>query len=93
MIRSTSKASHRENDSNGFNSTKRAQIFNYIVEHPGCSRADIERGIMGMKINCVCGRVNELLEAEFIREDGCKHDPFTGKSVNRLYAVEYANAG
>ncbi len=89
MIRSTSKASHIENEYTGFNSTKRAQVFSFITEHPGCSRADIERGISGMKINCVCGRVNELLGSGFIREDGCKHDPFTGKSVNCLYVVQH----
>lgn len=89
MIRSTSLAAHIENEHTGFNSTKRAQVFSYIVDHPGCSRADIERGLMGMKINCVCGRVNELLNSGFIREDGCKHDPISGKSVNRLYVVNH----
>ena len=92
MIRSTSKAAHRDNESTGFNSTKRAQVFNFILENPGCSRGDIERG-KGMKINCVAGRVNELLGSGLIREDGCKHDSVSGRSVNRLYTVEFANAG
>lgn len=86
-IRCTSKASFIENEKTGFNSSKRAQIFSYILDHPGCSRADIERGIPGMKINCVCGRVNELLNDGLIHEEGCKHDLVTGKSVNRLYVV------
>lgn len=85
MIRSTTLAAHIENEHTGFNSTKRAQVFSYIVEHPGCSRSDIERGIPGMKINCVCGRVNELINSGLISEDGCKRDPLSGKNVNRLF--------
>lgn len=83
MVRCTSKAAFIDNEKTGFNSTKRAQIFNYILEHPGCSRGDIERGLE-MKINCVTGRVNELLESGLIREEGCKHDSVSGRSVNCL---------
>jgi predicted transcriptional regulator len=90
-VRATSKASHIENRETGFNSTKAAQIFSFILQNPGCSRGDIERGIVGMKINCVAGRVNELLKSKLIQENGCKHDLVSGKSVNRLYAVETAN--
>lgn len=84
-VRNTSKAAYLANQESGFNSTKRAKIFNYIFENPGCSRADIERGLLGIKINCVCGRVNELLTSGAVIELGCKHDVETGRSVNCLY--------
>lgn len=86
--RNTSKAAHRDNEQSGFNSTKRAKVFSFIYENPGCSRADIERGIDDMRINCVCGRVNELLAAGAVYEDGCKHDPLSGRSVNRLFVAK-----
>jgi hypothetical protein len=88
-VRCTSKASFIDNESSGFNSTKRAKIFSFIVQNPGCSRSDIERGLDEIKINCVCGRVNELLTGGMIYENGCKHDEFTGKSVNKLFAVQF----
>jgi hypothetical protein len=68
-------------------STKRAKIFSFIFENGGCSRGDIERGIVGMKINCVCGRVNELIACGAVYEKGCKHDELSGRSVNRLYVT------
>lgn len=83
--RNTSIAAHRDNNESGLNQTKRTKIFEFIYSNPGCSRSDIERGLSDMRINCVCGRVNELLEAEHIHENGCKHDSLTGRSVNRLY--------
>lgn len=84
-VRNTSIAAHRENQESGFNSSKRTLVFEFIFSNPGCSRSDIERGV-DMKINCVTGRVNELLAIGHIHENGCKHDPITGRSVNRLYA-------
>jgi hypothetical protein len=83
--RNTSKAAFLANEESGINQTKRTKVFEFIYNNPGCSRADIERGLVGMRINCVCGRVNELLVAGSIHEDGCKHDSLTGRSVNRLY--------
>jgi predicted transcriptional regulator len=87
-IRCTSKAAFIENEHSGANSTKRAQIFSFILTHPGCSRGDIERKV-GIKINCVSGRVSELLQSKLIYEEGCKHDEHTGKSVNKLFAVQF----
>lgn len=83
-VRNTSKAAYVCNEANGFNSAKRFQIFIYIKKHGGCSRADISRGL-NMPINIVTGRVNDLLEGDFIHEDGCKHDIFSNRSVNCLY--------
>ena len=84
-VRATSKAAFLENELSGANYNKRQKIFEFILCNPGCTRQEIERGIPGMKINCVCGRVNELLKADEIHESGCKHDELSGRSVNRLY--------
>jgi predicted transcriptional regulator len=91
-VKSTSKAAHLDNNESGLNQTKRTKIFEFVYSNPGCSRSDIERGLIDMKINCVCGRVNELLMAGSIHENGCKHDSVTGRSVNRLYAGRKAAA-
>lgn len=84
-VKSTSKAAHRDNREKGESSRKREQVLNYVVDHPGCSRNDIARNVEGMTISCACGRVNELIAAGTLTENGCKHDAFTGRSVNRLY--------
>lgn len=90
-VRTTSKASHFDNEEKGFNSSKRAKIFSYIMDNPMCSRADLARSIPGMTINCATGRVRELVKANLIEECGCKHDPHTGKSVNCLRVTEIKN--
>lgn len=65
-------------------------MFRFVVEHPGCSRNDIERS--GFRQSSVAGRVNELVNKfGVVREDGCKKDPVTGESVNRLYPVFIVN--
>jgi predicted transcriptional regulator len=91
-VKSTSKAAHRENRESGESSRKREQVLNYVAAHPGCSRNDIARNVSGMTINCACGRVNELIAAGTLTENGCKHDSITGRSVNRLYVSMEAAA-
>lgn len=85
MIRNTSKAANLANLESGNYATQRDKILNFIRNNPGCSRADIERGIDEMRINCVTGRVRELLIGQAVFEDGCKHDAITGRSVNCLF--------
>lgn len=91
-VKSTSKAAYRENRESGDSNRKREQVYAYVVNHPGCSRNDIARNVEGMTINCACGRVNELIAAGWLKEDGCKHDSRTGRSVNRLYVNQEAAA-
>ena len=86
MIRATSKAAFIELNESGKAATKRIQVMWCVAANPGCSRLDVSR-LTGIPINCVCGRVNELLAAGTLRENGCKHDPDSGRSVNRLYVA------
>lgn len=85
MTRSTSKAAYIELNDTGKASTKRSQIMAFVELYPGCSRGDIVRSIPGMTVNCCSGRVRELLDSGALIEDGCAHDPITGRSVNRLF--------
>lgn len=62
------------------------QTINYYQD--GVSRATIARA-MGMPINSVCGRVNELLAAEVIYVSGTGKCPVTGRTVEQLKVVEY----
>ena len=83
-VRNTSKAAYLANEESGLHATKRTKIFEYIFQNPGCSRGQISR-LLEVPINCVTGRVNELLAMGHIHENGCKHDALSGRSVNRLY--------
>jgi predicted transcriptional regulator len=91
-VKSTSKAAFFANNESGAAQSKRWQILAFVANNPGCSRNDIARNVSGMTINCACGRVNELIASGFLCEDGCKHDPLTNRSVNRLYVNQEAAA-
>lgn len=54
-------------------------LDNLCVYGPG-SRADLAQRT-GLKINVVCGRVNELIASGAVVENGTKRDPSTGKHV------------
>ncbi|NIB43780.1 MarR family transcriptional regulator [Pseudomaricurvus alkylphenolicus] len=82
-VRATSKAALRSIRESGKQSTKKGQMYLFIVHNPGCSRNDIERH--GFRQSSVAGRVNELISEGFVIEDGCKRDPITRESVNCLY--------
>lgn len=70
--------------------TKQAEkVLQTINYYPGgVSRATISRA-MGMPINSVCGRVNELLAAEVIYVSGTGKCPVTGRTVEQLKVVNY----
>lgn len=82
-VRETSLKAHDAIHADGTATTQRGRILAFIRKHPGSSRADVERGT-GLKINAVCGRVNQLLVEQEIRENGEKIDPITKKPVMKL---------
>lgn len=63
------------------------QAINYYPEM-GVTRAQLSAAL-GMPINSVCGRVNELLKAEVIYVSGTGKCPVTGRTVETLKVVEY----
>jgi hypothetical protein len=82
--RESSLLAYDEIQADGMATTKRAAIASWLSRHPRSSRADIVRGT-GFTINCVCGRVAELLEDhEIFEREIDKVDPVTGKKVNTL---------
>ena len=57
---------------------KRMRVYEVILSHPeGVTRKKIAREITenGWPINCVTGRVTELLNLNLIREDGIEYAP------------------
>lgn len=63
-----------------------ARVLGYICEHAHCTRQEISQGT-GIPINCICGRVKELLDVGVIEERGMKRCNVTGNAVNALRVV------
>lgn len=63
------------------------QAINYYPES-GVTRAQLSAAL-GMPINAVCGRVNELLKAEVIYVSGTGKCQVTGRTVETLKVIEY----
>lgn len=82
----TSKDAYQRHRDSGKALTQAQRVLAFIRENPRCSRADIAAGT-GIRLASVCGRVNELLEAKDVREQGVKTDMDTGMRVNTLEAM------
>lgn len=60
---------------------KRQQdVYTFICSHPGCSDREIVRGL-GLPINCITGRRNELIKMGFVKQQGVKYDAETNRYV------------
>lgn len=89
MVKDTSWQAYQEILRGGVAVKQSEKVLQTINYYPsGVSRATIARA-MGMPINSVCGRVNELLKAEVIYVSGTGKCPVTGKTVEMLKVVEY----
>lgn len=55
-------------------------VYSFITRNPKCSDREISLGT-GLKINCVCGRRNELVRMNYVLEDGVKFDQETKRMV------------
>lgn len=62
------------------------QVLNYFTE--GKTRRQLSEAL-GMPINAICGRVNELLKADVIYVAGVTLCEFTRKRVEVLKVVSY----
>ena len=57
-------------------------IFRLLRNYPeGFTRNEISK-LLNIKINAVCGRVNELIQAEWLIEDGKKLDEYSNMRTN-----------
>jgi len=53
---------------------KRRMVYEVILENHSITRKKIAK-ILGWPINCVTGRVKELLDANLVKEDGIEYTP------------------
>lgn len=53
---------------------KRRMVFEVIIANKRVTRKRIAE-LLGWPINCVTGRVKELLDANLIKEDGVEYSP------------------
>lgn len=84
--RNTSIASFLEVQQTGIAAAQRVRILNFVRVNPGMTRREIYSGLnFAIEMSSICGRVNELIANGFLVEDGCKHNPGTGKSANCPY--------
>jgi len=78
-IRQTSLMAYREIEADGTMGKQAMKIYKYLkFTLEGYTRNELSR-FLNIPINAVCGRVNELLQAEWIVEIGKKKDKFTNK--------------
>ena len=78
-IRTTSLDAYMDISTDGTSESQRMVIFHFIKNHPeGLTRNEISRKL-DIKINAVCGRVNELLKFGTIYEDMKRKDEYTQK--------------
>lgn len=88
-VKETSWQAYQEILRGGVATKQSEQVLQTINFYPdGVSRATIARA-MGVAINSVCGRVNELLKADVIYVAGTGICPVSGKRVELLKVVSY----
>nr|DAD80256.1 MAG TPA: hypothetical protein [Caudovirales sp. ctTqA28] len=90
MVKETSWKAYQDILRGGIAATQAEKVLQAINYYPekGVTRAQLSVAL-GMPINSVCGRVNELLKAEVIYVSGTGKCPVTGRTVEVLKVVEY----
>lgn len=78
--RQTSLLSYLKLKEEGELGKKQIEVLKYIEAHPFCSDRGISAGL-GMAINCVCGRRNELVKFGYVSIKGKKFDEVTKRDV------------
>lgn len=90
MVKDTSWKAYQDILRGGIAATQAEKVLQAINYYPekGVTRSQLSAAL-GMPINSVCGRVNELLKAEVIYVSGTGKCPVTGRTVEVLKVVEY----
>lgn len=55
-------------------------VYDYLLLHPRSSDRQITDGL-GMTINCLCGRRNELMDMGLVKNSGLEYDEVTRRMV------------
>ena len=79
----TSKKAYAEITEDGTKETQAQKIYNAIKRLSRTTRAELS-AVTGLRLASVCGRVNELIAAGKIKENGLITDPNTNKTVSLL---------
>ena len=82
----TSKKAYAEITADGTKETQAQKVYNVIKRLPRITRANIA-DFSGIRLASVCGRVNELLVAGKIKENGLITDMATNKTVSLLEII------
>lgn len=88
-IKQTSWEAYQEITRGGVAKTQAEKVFQTLQFAPGATRAELSKH-MGLPINVICGRVNELLKAEVIYVSGTIKCPINNRKAEQLKVVTYA---
>ena len=95
-LRQTSLDAHNIIQGDGTATNQRMRILEFVRKYAyGLTRNEIS-GLLGIRINAVCGRVRELIKLGSLREDGKKVDKYSNKENFVLKAnqiKEYTEGG
>ena len=87
-VKPTSWQAYQDILRGGVANTQAEQVLQVINWHEGLTRAEVAK-VTDMRINSVCGRVNELLSSEVIYVSGTRKCSVTGRVVEELKVVSY----
>ena len=79
-VADTSIRSYRSLLDSGRTTRRQHDILRVMVEGKTYSRRELAR-LTGLEINCICGRVRELLDAGALIEAAQRKDPDTGQTI------------
>ena len=80
-MRVTSLAAYWSERLSGRISHQQSIILENLAVYGGATRAELSKST-NLPINCICGRVNELLLAGYVVDDMITRDEDTGKQVH-----------
>lgn len=83
FVRETSREAYRYVQRRGITGAQSARIAVYLFDRPARTRAEISRDT-GIAINAVCGRVNELVKAHALDEQGARPCSISGRMAHTL---------
>ena len=80
-MRDTSLAAYWSERLSGRISHQQSMILENLAVYGGATRAELSKST-NLPINCICGRVNELLKLGYVVDDTVVRDEVTGKHVH-----------
>lgn len=87
MVKQTSWEAYQEVLHGGIAKTQGQKVLQALM-YKSMTRAELSAAL-GISINAICGRVNELLNRDVIYVTGTRECRITNRKVEELRAVEY----